>query len=102
MILVQWISYNSFFPIFNKSVYIIQIYLPKEIKNYWQELLANKISNYKRTNYTKSSNLKQPNQTHKEPAESLSIYEQNEIDMAVLKAWIAAGIPIETIDNPFM
>src|SRR5688572_10035679 len=71
--------------------------VPREIKDYWQEFLANKISNYKRTNNTKSSNLKQPNQIDNESIESMSIYEQNEIDKAILKAWVMAGIPFETI-----
>ncbi|CAB5368023.1 hypothetical protein RhiirA5_408994 [Rhizophagus irregularis] len=35
--------------------------VPNDIKDYWQEILASKINNYKRTNNTKSSNLKQHN-----------------------------------------
>ncbi|RGB29127.1 hypothetical protein C1646_672689 [Rhizophagus diaphanus] len=56
----------------------------EEVKNYWQNSLANKIRNYKRTDNTKCSNLKQSD--HDESIEPLSIYEQNEIDKTVLKA----------------
>ncbi|CAG8666436.1 1130_t:CDS:2, partial [Scutellospora calospora] len=34
--------------------------------------------------------------------EILAVHEQNEIDKDVLKAWIAAGIPFDIINNPFL
>jgi hypothetical protein len=76
--------------------------VPENIKEYWQKMLANKVINYKRTNNTKDSNLRQLDQLNTNQHKILPIYEQNEIDKAVLKAWIATGIPFEVIDNPFM
>ncbi|GES80231.1 hypothetical protein GLOIN_2v1770960 [Rhizophagus clarus] len=46
----------------------------EDVKNYWQESLANKVRNYKRTDNTKGQS------DYNESTEPLSIYEQNEID----------------------
>lgn len=39
---------------------------------------------------------------HFKSDEPLPLAEQNSLDQAVLKAWVAAGIPFSVIENPFV
>lgn len=71
--------------------------VPQEIKEFWRNSLAEDEKTVKRKHKIENNiRLDQPNM------EIISDDRQREIDRAVLKAWVCAGFPFETIDNPFV
>jgi len=78
---------------------------PEEIKEYWGSFIVDKQNNYQRTPGTKKrkGDSAQTNITsHFKSISPLPLAEQNSLDQAVLKAWVAAGIPFSVIENPFV
>ena len=78
---------------------------PENIREYWVTKAIDKQNNYQRTSTTKRKKVDstQTNITsHFKSDEPLPLAEQNSLDQAVLKAWIAAGIPFSVIENPFI
>jgi hypothetical protein len=78
---------------------------PENIREYWVAKAIDKQNNYQRTSATKKRKVDstQTNITsHFKNDEPLPLAEQNSLDQAVLKAWIAAGIPYSVIENPFV
>lgn len=78
---------------------------PKNIREYWVTKIIDKQNNYQRTPATKRKKMDstQTNITnHFKSDEPLPLAEQNSLDQAVLKAWVAAGIPFSVIENPFV
>jgi BED zinc finger. len=79
---------------------------PENIREYWVTKIIDKQNNYQRTLANKRKKI-DPTQTniatsHFKNDEPLPLAEQNSLDQAVLKAWIAAGIPFSVIKNPFI
>ena len=77
----------------------------ENIREYWVTKAIDKQNNYQQTSTTKRKKVDstQTNITsHFKSDEPLPLAEQNSLDQAVLKAWIAAGIPFSVIENPFI
>ncbi|CAG8750308.1 24411_t:CDS:1, partial [Cetraspora pellucida] len=62
---------------------------PENISNYWWQKLADEINNYTQN-------------THESSSEPLPLEIINQIDKSLIKAWVMAGFPFETIENPFV
>ncbi|GES96156.1 ribonuclease H-like domain-containing protein [Rhizophagus clarus] len=78
---------------------------PENIREYWVAKAIDKQNNYQQTSVTKKRKVysMQTNITgHFKNDEPLPIAKQNSLDQAVLKAWIAAGVPFSVIKNPFI
>ncbi|GBB92451.1 hypothetical protein RclHR1_20050001 [Rhizophagus clarus] len=78
---------------------------PENIREYWVAKAIDKQNNYQQTSATKKRKVDsmQTNITgYFKNDEPLPIAEQNSLDQAVLKVWIAAGVPFSVIKNPFI
>ncbi|RHZ84790.1 hypothetical protein Glove_74g305 [Diversispora epigaea] len=70
-----------------------------EIRTFWREIILEEASN---TN-VQTRKIKQPQITkHFNSTTSLPIAKANELDQAILKAWVCCGFPFQTIENPFI
>jgi hypothetical protein len=72
---------------------------------YWVLNLINKQNTYQRTPLTKKRKVNSTQMDitiYFKSAIPLPLAEQNSLDQALLKAWIAAGIPFSVIENPFI
>ncbi|RHZ65590.1 hypothetical protein Glove_314g43 [Diversispora epigaea] len=74
-------------------------YVPDNIKALWRENFLEEVSE----SNIKSKSIKQPTITsHFNNTNSLSTSKTNEINQAILKAWVCCGFPFHTIENPFI
>ena len=76
--------------------------VPQQIKEIWRDSLAMEEKTIKRRNKIESRLSSSFNISNQLDSEIISEERQRQIDRAVLKGWICAGIPFETIDNPFI
>ncbi|RHZ83156.1 hypothetical protein Glove_99g365 [Diversispora epigaea] len=68
-----------------------------EIRTFWKEIILEEASN------VRIQNRKQPQITkHFDSITSLPTAKTNELDQAILKAWVCCGFPFQTIENPFI
>ena len=68
-----------------------------EIRTFWKEIILEEASN------VRTQNRKQPQITkHFDSITSLPTAKTNELDQAILKAWVCCGFPFHTIENPFI
>jgi len=78
---------------------------PEDIREYWVSKVVEKQNNYQRTPETKKRKADQTQTnitSHFKSNVALPLAEQNSLDQAVLKAWVAAGVPFSVIENPFI
>ncbi|RHZ76909.1 hypothetical protein Glove_187g165 [Diversispora epigaea] len=70
-----------------------------EIRTFWREIILEEASN---TN-VQTRKIKQSQITkHFNSTTSLPIAKANELDQAILKAWVCCRFPFQTIENPFI
>ncbi|RHZ76488.1 hypothetical protein Glove_197g112 [Diversispora epigaea] len=68
-----------------------------EIRTFWKEIILEEASN------VQIQNRKQPQITkHFDSITSLPTAKTNELDQAILKAWVCCRFPFQTIENPFI
>jgi len=76
------------------------------LKELWRDNLVIEEKSIKRRRKMKTNSLESLLQSNISgnfnPEMSITEDRQQQIDKSVLKAWICAGIPFETIDNPFV